>query len=243
MSPQTWQDTSNTELSKLIAKELNPALATTSSTFVNALRDPTAETLRKIVEDYRCTGSRQREGKNIADFLLKNHGIDHQEIANELLLNRTTIDRALNGESISRAYEHIIQRFHVELSAFKWPNDGERIVAGYSYAVDRLHTDILEMFGKRGGNTKPPMNDENFCFLWHMLRNPQWDSARGSGDRNARSAAATSVFHDVRDTQVFPRFPSVREKPPETLESIFKTWGLPFHLAVYSSVDVLNFFA
>lgn len=196
---------------------------------------------RRLVQDHRTTGRRRTEGKWYRDRLRDIGYKSIDSIASEIEVERTTVSRALDGESYSSVFEDIRNRFRVEFSKCMPPTEDQLWIQGYCYAIERIRADLDEICGTSSTCRPRNMTEEEFCYVWHTLNSEEWARALEADSFEQLDAAAASIHKRVVDPLFFPTSESRNAKLPGEILDICGNWDVAFFIAVYSTVDVLKF--
>ncbi len=84
---------------------------------------------------------------------------------------------------------------------------------------------------------RPKMDEEKFCYLWHLFNDPNARAAILSEDNDSSKLAASTIHQSVRNPGNFANWDSPSEKPFETLLQLYRDWDIAFHLMTYSSYE------
>lgn len=181
------------------------------------------------IEQYRCIGRRIPERAQM-ESVLHDNGIEAEDISRDLVVHRTTIDRFFKGEGSTDLTERIFNRYPSELSRFQHPNVNEVYWAAYRHAIVEVRSAVLKAVGTFT-RPIPPLNSENFSYLWHLLKSDTWRHASESGEETALEAATAKVAQQVR--RQAPSYEQASTKTAGDLLRLQNVWEIWLRLVVY----------
>lgn len=220
-------------IQRLLIRHIPQVLVASSKKVLSELANIENGSFHRRIERYRCVGRRFVERQKIQEILLEK-GIESNDICIALNVDLATVGRFFNGKSATDLNERIFNRYHRQLNGFKHPNQQKVYYHGYQHAIVKLREDVLKGLGEYS-RPNPFLSNENFCYLWHILKSDPWRRALQSEDEPSLDAATANVSQQVKRTP--PTCENCEYKSPLDLKQLHKVWGLWFRIVIYCEID------